>query len=285
MGTNRKSRRLSQACMHLFFSRVSQTCLVNAMEIHNEYHNVIVKMSVPTQKKRRTSEHVSHGDDQLVQRKKQKRPTTAIETIRSRIHIHLHPSSLLDIDLGIREHINSLLLAYNESLDGIPIAYRDLSRVSNTLHVSPYFPLCDVCVDVTFTAVRPQKGMILSGTVTEVSDTFIGILVFNLVNCVVPIERIEGFSYSVFQQKWKNKSDVAHTIGQGDAVRIRVEQIENHGGGYMTVLASLPLQDPNGDPSVACGNIEYLKLNLPLKEKKKKKEKKAKKDKKEKKKK
>ena len=52
----------------------------------------------------------------------------------------------------------------------------------------------------------------------------------------------------------------------------------------MTVLASLPLQDPNGDPSVACGNLEYLKLNLPLKEKKKKKEKKAKKDKKEKKK-
>lgn len=243
---------------------------------------MVGKMSSPKHKKKRTSEQVSHGDKHLVQVKRQKRSATAIETIKTRIHIHLHPSSLLDIDLGIREHINSLLLAYNESLDGIPIAYSDLSRVSNTLHVSPYFPLCDVCVNVTFTAIRPQRGMLLSGTVTEVSDTFIGILVFNLVNCVIPIERIEGFSYSIFQQKWKCQSDVAHTIGQGDAVRIRVEQIENHGGGYITVLASLPTQDPHGDSSVACGNIEFLKSARPLKEKQKKKEKKEKKEKREK---
>lgn len=234
-------------------------------------------MSDHTHKKKRTSQHVAHGDDQHVQEKRRKQSVTAIETIQSRIHIYLHPSSLLDIDLGIREHINSLLLAYNESLDGIPIAYRDLSRVSDTLHVSPYFPLCDVCVGVTFTVIRPQKGMVLSGTVTEVSDTFIGVLVFNLVNCVVPIERIEAFSYSVCDQRWKNKRDGAHTIGQGDAVRIQVEQLENHGGGYMTVLASLPDDSP-----VPCGNIEYLQSDRPTKVKDAKK--KAKKEKKEKKK-
>lgn len=199
----------------------------------------------------RSHPRISQEDGQQLLEKRR----TAIENVMTRIHIHLHPSSLLDVDLGVREHINSLLLVYNESLDGIPIAYRDVTRVSDTSRISPYFPLCDVCVAVTFTVIRPQKGMILVGTVTEVSDTFISVLVFNLLNCVIPIGNIDEFSYSIVEQKWIHQRDASHTIGQGDDVRIRVESIENHGGGYITVVASLPAAGSKESPSLMCGNI------------------------------
>ena len=39
-------------------------------------------------------------------------PQSPTERVQVRLQIHLHPSKLLSVDLGVLEHINSLLLRY-----------------------------------------------------------------------------------------------------------------------------------------------------------------------------
>lgn len=183
---------------------------------------------------------------------------SVVEKTKARLHVHVHPSSLLDVDLGIREHLNSLLLRYNESLDGIPIAYSEVRRLSKAGAISPYFPLCDILVEASLTLLRPRAGMVLVGKVTEVADTFIGILIFNLINCVIQIDDISSsdFVYSVFEQKWKSPKDSSHSISPGDAIKFIVERVDNHGGGYITVVGGLKSR---GKRCPALGNIEYIR--------------------------
>lgn len=177
-----------------------------------------------------------------------------IEKTRALLHIHLHPSSLLDVHLGVEEHINSLLLRYNENLDGIPVAYSDVKRLSKTGAVSPYFPLCHVPVSVSMTLLRPRPGMLLVGKVTEMSDTFIGLLAFDYLNCVIQIGSIRpDFTYSVFGQCWKSQSSNEHSISVGDRVRFLVERVDKHGGGYVTIVGSLPAGVGG------TGNVEFVK--------------------------
>lgn len=177
-----------------------------------------------------------------------------IEQTRALLHIHLHPSSLLDVHLGVEEHINSLLLRYNESLDGIPVAYSDVKRLSKTGAVSPYFPLCHVPVSVSMTLLRPRPGMLLVGKVTEMSDTFIGLLAFDYLNCVIQIGSVRSdLTYSVFGQCWKSASHKEHSITVGDRVRFLVERVDKHGGGYVTIVGSLPAGVGG------TGNVEFVK--------------------------
>ena len=185
--------------------------------------------------------------------------SSVVEKTIARLHVHVHPSSLLDVDLGIREHLNSLLLRYNESLDGIPIAYSEVKRLSKAGAISPYFPLCDVLIEASLTLLRPRAGMVLIGKVTEVSDTFIGILIFNLINCVIQIDDISSsdFVYSVFEQKWKSPKDSSHSISPGDAVKFIVERVDNHGCGYITVVGGLKSRGKGCTP--ALGNVEYIR--------------------------
>jgi hypothetical protein len=188
--------------------------------------------------------------------------TSVLEAVTAKMNIHVHPSSLLDVDLGVREHVNSLLLKYNEQLDGIPVAYRDVKQLSKTSVVSPYFPLCKMGVEASFTLIRPREGALVEGRVTEITDTFIGMLLFNLVNVVIEVGNVQGFSYSLFDHRWKNVRDAGHGIAHGDMVRCRVIRVEKHGGGYCTISGSL---------GKGCGNVEHLKNDEEVEEKKRKK--------------
>lgn len=158
-----------------------------------------------------------------------------VEDVTAKIGVQLHPSSLLDVDLGVREHLNGLLLRFNEQLDGVPVAYRDVSQGSKAAVVSPYFPMCKVNVRASFTLIRPRVGAMVEGRVTEVTDTFIGMLLLNLVNVVIEVGNVSGFSYSLFDHRWKNVKDAGHGISHGDVVRCKVLGVQNHGSGYITV--------------------------------------------------
>ncbi len=205
-----------------------------------------------------------------------------VEDVTAKIGVQLHPSSLLDVELGVREHLNGLLLRFNEQLDGVPVAYRDVRQGSKAAVVSPYFPMCRVNVRASFTLIRPRVGAMVEGRVTEVTDTFIGMLLLNLVNVVIEVGNVSGFSYSLFDHRWKNVKDAGHGISHGDVVRCQVLGVQNHGSGYITISGGL---------GKGCGNVEFVKerreerekAREKREEKKKKKQKKQKKEKKEKK--
>lgn len=139
---------------------------------------------------------------------------------------------------------------YNEELEGIPISYHNHTIESKSAMVNSYFPLCCVRVHASLTVIRPCPGQFVMGRVTEVSDTFIGLLVLNFINCVIKMDQIRSeFSYHVFGQRWKSKKDAGHEIGVGDMVRFQVEDVQRHGG-FATVIGSLK--------TPFTGNMTYL---------------------------
>jgi hypothetical protein len=202
-----------------------------------------------------------------------------LEDVAAKIDVQLHPSSLLDVDLGVREHLNGLLLRFNEQLDGVPVAYRDVTHGSKAAVVSPYFPMCKMKVRAAFTVIRPRVGAMIEGRVTEVTDTFIGMLLFNLVNVVIEVGNVSGFSYSLFDHRWKNVKNAGHGISHGDVVRCKVLGVQNHGSGYITISGGL---------GKGCGNVAFVdddgakdKVKKDRTEKKEKRERKEKREKKE----
>eukprot|EP00890_Picochlorum_soloecismus_P002868 jgi/Picsp_1/3582/NSC_06419-R1_protein len=181
-------------------------------------------------------------------------PRSPTERVQVRLQIHLHPSKLLSIDLGVHEHINSLLLRYNEEIEGIPIAYFDHKILSSTALISSYFPLCKVAVLASFVIVKPVPGQFLHGRVTEVSDSFIGVLVLNFINCVIRIDDIRSeFSYSVFGQTWTSKAQSEHRIKINDTVRFQVLELNTHGG-FATIIGSLK-------QAGTTGNVTHISYN------------------------
>jgi hypothetical protein len=182
-----------------------------------------------------------------------------VEDVTAKIAVQLHPSSLLDVDLGVREHLNGLLLRFNEQLDGVPVAYRDVRQGLRAAVVSPYFPMCRVNVRASFTLIRPRVGAMVEGRVTEVTDTFIGMLLLNLVNVVIEVGNVSGFSYSLFDHRWKNVKDAGHGISHGDVVRCQVLGVQNHGSGYITISGGL---------GKGCGNVVFVKERKEKREKK-----------------
>lgn len=175
--------------------------------------------------------------------------SSLLEDVTANVSIQLHPSSLLDVPLGIREHLNNLLLRFNEQLDGVPLAYRDVRQVGRTAAVSPYFPMCKVNVEVRFTLLRLGVGGYVEGRVTEVTDTFIGLLLYEVVNAVVLVGDVKGWTYSLYDHRWKGVKDAGHGIGCGDVVRVKLAGLEQHGGGSVTVRASL---------GKGCGNVAVI---------------------------
>jgi len=196
-------------------------------------------------------QHVANGAAAAASKRKRKSSgmQSLLEDVTANVSIQLHPSSLLDVSLGIREHLNNLLLRFNEQLDGVPLAYRDVRQVGRTAAVSPYFPMCKVNVEVRFTLLRLGVGSYVEGRVTEVTDTFIGLLLYEVVNAVVLVGDVKGWTYSLYDHRWKGVKDAGHGIGCGDLVRVKLAGLEQHGGGSVTVRASL---------GKGCGNVAVI---------------------------
>jgi len=156
-----------------------------------------------------------------------------------------------------RQHSSVLIFPcrYNDELEGIPLAYSDHKIISSTAMISSYFPLCKVAVLASFVIVKPVPGQFLHGRVTEVSDSFVGVLVLNFVNCVIRIDDIRSeFSYSAFGQSWTSKAHPEHCIKINDMVRFQVVELKTHGG-FATIIGSLK-------QAGTTGNITHVIHNL-----------------------
>jgi hypothetical protein len=131
----------------------------------------------------------------------------------------------------------------------------------------------------SFVIVKPLPGQFLHGRVTEVSDSFIGVLVLNFINCVIKIDDIRSeFSYSVFSQTWTSKAQPEHSIKINDTVRFQVLELKTHGG-FATIIGSLKQAGTTGNITHVSYNIKNRDIDARLgegKEEKKKKKKKKK---------
>eukprot|EP00983_Pelagomonas_calceolata_P087278 1156919-Pelagomonas_calceolata.AAC.2 len=79
----------------------------------------------------------------------------------------LHPSKLHDVRGGVQEHINTLLMRYNEEFGGVVMCVGNFTVLSNQAPVNLYFPLFRVRVRAPVVVFTPQRGSLLTGRVTK----------------------------------------------------------------------------------------------------------------------
>ena len=135
-----------------------------------------------------------------------------------------------------------------------------------------------MAVLTSFVIVKPLPGQFLHGRVTEVSDSFIGVLVLNFINCVIKIDDIRSeFSYSSFGQTWTSKTHPEHSIKINDTVRFQVLELKTYGG-FATIIGSLKQAGTTGNITHVSYDAKGKDIDARLDEGKKEKKKKKKKD-------
>jgi hypothetical protein len=130
---------------------------------------------------------------------------------------------------------------YNDELDGVPIAYSDDRVLSRTGIVHPYFPLMRVSVAASLLVFRPRTGARVVGTVTKVTDGYIGLIVLGFMNAVVrgsevraDVQPCRGSG----RGSWASVSDPSHRIEVGASVVFIVKEVVRDGA-YATIEGSL----------------------------------------------
>jgi len=159
--------------------------------------------------------------------------------------LSLPPSSMANMSKAYNTCLQSMLLKYSDSLDGVMLSYSNV-KIDESKNKGPYgriidelphihvFVTCDVLV---FT---PCVGKQLSGVVSESFPSHIGFLVYELFNAMVNSDSLmnSGFTFDTDLNQWV-KDESGMSIAEGDIVQFTVEKLHECEG-----LISLECKDP-----------------------------------------
>lgn len=153
--------------------------------------------------------------------------------------VHLHPSKLASPRQGIRAHLNSLLLRYNEELEGVILSFSNERVLTHHAAIQPYFPFVKVEVLADVVLFRARQGMRLVGTVNKVGADYIGLLVLGFINASLGAEQIRSeFRPRLTEQCWASSKTPQHRLEVGTKVHFSVHAVRHHGQ-FVSIAGSL----------------------------------------------
>ncbi|KAG0604519.1 hypothetical protein M758_10G177500 [Ceratodon purpureus] len=145
----------------------------------------------------------------------------------------LHPSRASNVQQGVREILNSLLVRFNEHFDGSVLAHSDTKIQGRTAAIleglSPYF-----CVRLTTTLLlfTPKVGFFVEGKVNKVEEDYLGVVVLGLFNAAIGSSDIRSeLVYCEGEdgtKVWMNESDDRHCIQIGSLIRFSVKSVQEN---------------------------------------------------------
>lgn len=143
--------------------------------------------------------------------------------------VYLHPSKSNNVSDAIATQLSSLLFKFNESFDGVLLAYEleiidSLGTILPGIH--PYF---GVKLKSKLLIFNPQPEMLLEGKVVKISQQAIHIIVLGFSSAVIIEEDIrEEFRYNIKRGKgfYVSRSQKKHKIKVGTIVRFLVKSFD-----------------------------------------------------------
>lgn len=128
---------------------------------------------------------------------------TSLVTRSTLLAMHINPRFIGSLHHAVELHINSLLLKYNASLEGVPIAVGSFRTLSSKALVNSDFPLLHFEAGARFTVFAPQVGSTLLGQVNHVSSDHVGMLVMGVFNASIASTNMkEGYSFDEAGYSW-----------------------------------------------------------------------------------
>lgn len=181
--------------------------------------------------------------------KNQRSDLPAFQEVVARQLLHVHPKYLGDIKGGVKDLLNRALLKYSNKLQGVPLCYDKVEIVSslkkthqghnadfNTGAILFDNPCVHIPVRVTWLIFAPKAGIRLTGCISSLSQSHLGLLFADYFNVIIYAAQIESrYSWDEQEQTWSN-DDHGLQIGQ----RIEFEIIDViHEGTLLTMVGSL----------------------------------------------
>eukprot|EP01027_Heterolobosea_sp_BB2_P006209 GEZU01009404.1.p1 GENE.GEZU01009404.1~~GEZU01009404.1.p1 ORF type:complete len:360 (+),score=123.49 GEZU01009404.1:69-1148(+) len=140
---------------------------------------------------------------------------------------YLVHAQLADARGAIVDRLNSMLLSYNDSLEGALVAYKNLTFSTTTARIrydSPYNTL-----DIQYDALvfTPRVGdALLEGYVTNVSSEYIALIVFGFWNVTISSPNVDSnlFKYNPETESWEH-IPTKTPIGIGSRLLFKITRV------------------------------------------------------------
>ncbi|CAZ85168.1 unnamed protein product [Tuber melanosporum] len=116
-----------------------------------------------------------------------------------------------------KDHLDPLLMSYFEPVNGVVLAYRNISFENDCARIVGESPFAHVWVFVEFLVWRPVRGMLLKGWVNMAGASHVGLLVENTWNVAIPRERIPE-SWSWVEEVGMEVNGEGAAVGEGAGV-------------------------------------------------------------------
>ncbi|KAA3459307.1 Nucleic acid-binding protein [Gossypium australe] len=141
--------------------------------------------------------------------------------------MYLHPSKSRNVSQSILRELGSLLFKFNETFDGVLLAYdvNILDKQAKILFgVHPYFGLR---LKANLLLFSPKPDMLLEGKVVKLSQESIHVIVLGFSSAIITAENIRGeFKYRTKDKEelFASKSHKRHVIKVGTMIRFLVKR-------------------------------------------------------------
>jgi len=173
---------------------------------------------------------------------------------RCRLSVHLHPSRLANVREGVEEQINAHVMKYVDALDGVLLAYSDLTLAEdparNPLHCGFIFQERSfIHFDVSLRALtwRCAAGAVYEGVVNAVAADHVSILLHGIFTATIPLSGAQvprGWQWDAEQERWLDTSvwsAAAEAAASAAALAVKDEESDDEGAAEQAAAAGKKL--------------------------------------------
>ncbi|KAK7261048.1 hypothetical protein RIF29_27351 [Crotalaria pallida] len=179
-----------------------------------------------------------------------------LKVSNANVVVHIHPSKSREVSQALLRELSSLLFAYNESFDGIVLAY-DVNSMDKSAKILPgVHPYFGVKLKANLLLFSPKPDMLLEGKVVKLTLESIHVVVLGFSSAIITREFIRNdfvFKTKRGQDVYASKSEKRHVIKVGTIVRFLVKSFDEE---ILHIYGSL-----NPDHT---GSVNWLDKNLEI---------------------
>ncbi|KAJ3375500.1 hypothetical protein GGF31_004619 [Allomyces arbusculus] len=133
--------------------------------------------------------------------------------VTATFYVHLAPKFVGAPMRGVEDHLNRMLLKYNDQVGGVVLSYRNVQFLSDTAAILYDSPFMHFHISAELLAFAPTAGARLTGVINKQSPSHIGLLVYNLFNASIPAAQLPD---GAFTFQFDDSAAYAPT-GEGEA--------------------------------------------------------------------
>ena len=189
--------------------------------------------------------------------------TTGCVTSVVRVSVPVHPSKLANRKKGVREQLDAKTLRHHDGFGGVLVKYEELNIVNEDgmnggETILPASSYVNVKAMVKATVFAPKMRSYLIGKVNKIGQDHIGLVVGNIFNASIPIEKFkENMMFDESKNAWEiiedgtenndgdeEESDESSSMSMkeikvGSRVKFRVEKVNREDDRVVLLVGSL----------------------------------------------